>query len=71
MSSIKKAELERQVRMLNNVTDGDYSLDWAYGGVRVERAGGSVDVTERGSKRAVHAMLRGMIHVAVLENLNP
>jgi hypothetical protein len=62
---IKKSNLECQVRVLNRITEGNYSLGWAYGGVRVERANGSIDVTERGSKREVYAMLRGMIHVAV------
>lgn len=63
--SITKADLESQVRLLNDVTGGSYSLGWAYGGVRVERADGSIDVTERGSKPAVYAMLRGMVHVAL------
>tara|TARA_R110002020_G_scaffold221767_2_gene429936 strand:- start:52 stop:378 length:327 start_codon:yes stop_codon:yes gene_type:complete len=63
--SIKKADLEKQVRLLNSITEGNYSLGWAYGGVRVERADGSIDVTERGSKQAVYAMLRGMVHVAL------
>jgi hypothetical protein len=62
---IKKSDLESQVRLLNNVTGDDYSLGWAYGGVRVERANESIDVTWRGSKRDVYAMLGGMIHVAL------
>lgn len=63
--SITKAELKNQVRLLNSITEGNYSLGWGYGGVRVERADGSIDVTERGSKREVYAMLRGMVHVAL------
>jgi len=62
---IKKSDLESQVRLLNDVTGDDYSLGWAYGGVRVHRANESIDVTWRGSKREVYAMLGGMIHVAL------
>ena len=57
---ITKADLDRQIRDLNSTrwvhrglsADApDYSLDWAYGGVRVVDDNGSRDVTARGTKR--------------------
>ena len=64
MERVTKQDLEQAVRLLNIITSEDYSLGWAYGGVRVERANESVDVTRRGTKREVYAMLLGMLHVA-------
>tara|TARA_B100001013_G_scaffold342032_1_gene267397 strand:- start:473 stop:745 length:273 start_codon:yes stop_codon:yes gene_type:complete len=66
MERVTKQDLERAVQLLNDVTCEDYSLGWAYGGVRVERANESVSVTRRGTKREVYAMLLGMLHVAEL-----
>jgi len=38
-----------------------YCLGWAYGGVRLERAGGSVDVSPRGTKRDVWNYIGAML----------
>jgi hypothetical protein len=70
---ITKADLDRQIRDLNSTrwvhrglsADApDYSLDWAYGGVRVVDDNGGRDVTVRGTKREIYNILRGMMYVA-------
>lgn len=38
-----------------------FGLDWAYGGVRLVRKGGSVDVSPRGTKRSVSEFIGGML----------
>ena len=70
---ITKADLDRQILDLNSArwihrhlkSDAPaYSLDWAYGGVRVVDDNGSRDVTVRGTKREIYNILRGMVYVA-------
>ena len=65
MEKVTKRDIERRVERLAEITGVDYSLDWAYGGVRVMRNSGSSNVTVRGSKREIYNILRGMDDVAV------
>ena len=37
MNRINKKDLEGQLEVINNLTDGTYTLDWAYGGVIIIR----------------------------------
>lgn len=40
---------------------GTYSLDWCYGGVRLEREGGSICISPRGTKREVYEWIGAYI----------
>ena len=58
-------ELDKAVELLNKRLPGlDFSIGYAYGGARLERRAGSVDVSPRGTKREilayVHAMIEGI-----------
>ena len=70
MYKVTKKDLDRSVERLAEITGVDYSLNWAYGGVRVVRqvGAGSKDVTVRGSKREIYNILRGMDDVAFHTN---
>jgi len=59
---VRKDTLDRQIDWLNSASGGDYSLDWANGGVQIACAGGSHIVSpRRGTKREVDAQLRVMV----------
>ena len=70
MTRTTKHELQLLVDMINRRLglndDQAFTLGYAYGGVRVERARGSVDVSPRGTKAEtasyLHAFLDGVDH---------
>ena len=68
MARTTDKELESICERLNQDTGGayDFSLGYAYGGVRLERKGGSVDVSPRLTKGELktymHAFLDGLTY---------
>ena len=65
METVSRNKLDRAVDRLNKRIPGmDFSIGYAYGGARLERRDGSVDVSHRGTKREIltyiHAMIAGI-----------
>jgi hypothetical protein len=65
METVTQPALDRAVQLLNKRIPGlDFSIGYAYGGARLERRAGSVDVSPRGTKREIltyiHAMIQGV-----------
>jgi hypothetical protein len=63
--TVTKQHLEESVQVLNErIPYLDFSIGYAYGGARLERRDGSVDVSHRGTKREIltyiHAMITGI-----------
>ena len=63
MNRITQHDLESVIKALNEdvIGNGDYDLDWAYGGVRVVQSNGSIDVSPRGTKRETLEWIGGFI----------
>lgn len=72
-NTISKADLQRSVDYLNELTGGRYALDYAYGGVRLVRgvgdSGAQTDVGPRGTKSEVYYQVR--VAIEVFWHLNP
>ena len=64
---ISQKDLEDLVTVLNNRTGNkyDYDLGYAYGGVRLESHGGSVDVLYRTTKREQYEIADNMAREGV------
>ena len=66
-SRINQKDLEGQLEVINNLTDGTYIFNWAYGGVRLckytapDRHGGQRDISDRGTKRELYEFMRAFI----------
>jgi hypothetical protein len=65
METVSRNKLDRAVDRLNKRIPGmDFSIGYAYGGARLERRDGSVDISPRGTKREtltyIHAMIAGI-----------
>lgn len=58
-----KNDLQYYVDRLNKLTNGDFCLGYAYGGVRLEAANGSVDISQRLSKKELYLQLVTMVNV--------
>ena len=74
METVTRNKLDRAVDRLNErITGMDFSIGYAYGGARLERRAGSVDVSPRGTKREIltyiHAMLQGVDSLAIKQML--
>lgn len=67
--TITKAILSAKVEYLNTITNGNYDLDYAYGGVRLvhltNEHGGVADVSERVSKAEMARILDSIENVVV------
>lgn len=68
-----KQQLQRSVDLLNELTEGRYALDYAYGGVRLVRgvgnSGAQADVGPRGTKGQVYDQVRVAIEVILQSRL--
>ena len=58
---ITQAKLDNLLEHLNNITDGEFNLGYAYGGVMLERKNGSVDISPRGTKRETYYWIHSFI----------
>ena len=58
-----KNDLQYYVDRLNKLTNGDFCLGYAYGGVRLEAANGSIDISQRLSKKELYLQLVTMVNV--------
>ena len=63
MTRTTKNDLQYYVDRLNKLTNGDFCLGYAYGGVRLEAANGSVDISQRLSKKELYLQLVTMVNV--------
>lgn len=67
MNRINNKDLEGQLEIINELTDGTYTLDWAYGGVRLtkftapDRHSGERDISDRFTKRELYEFMRAFI----------
>ena len=68
-----KQQLQRNGDYLNELTGGRYTLDYAYGGVRLVRcvgnSGAQADVGPRGTKGQVYDQVRVAIEVILQSKL--
>ena len=70
MERITNAHLDKLLSELNFVIPGqDFTVGGAYGGFRVERKGGSVDVSPRGTKRECYYYLSAMLEAVRLSTV--
>ena len=69
--TVTKGGLETLVKHLDNITSNkhDFSLCWAYGGVRLVRKDGSVDVLPRTSKAEQVRLIQAFIDGFLLGNV--
>ena len=67
--TITKAVLAAKIEYLNTITNDNYDLDYAYGGVRLVRLtnehGGVADVSERVGKPEMARILDSITNVAI------
>ena len=77
MNRINKKDLEGQLEVINKLTDGTYTLDWAYGGVRLtkftapDRHSGERDISDRFTKRELYEFMRAFIKgIYAINDLN-
>jgi hypothetical protein len=67
MDRITNANLEYYVERLNKLTNGNYCLGYAYGGVKLESNEGSKDISQRLTKRELYNQL--ITSVTIIENM--
>ena len=77
MNRINNKDLEGQLEIINELTDGTYTLDWAFGGVRLtkftapDRHSGERDISDRGTKRELYEFMRAFIKgIHAINDLN-
>jgi hypothetical protein len=77
MNRINNKDLEGQLEIINELTDGTYTLDWAYGGVRLtkftapDRHSGERDISDRFTKRELYEFMRAFIKgIHAINDLN-
>ena len=63
MTRTTKDDLQYYVDRLNKLTNGNFCLGYAYGGVRLEANEGSKDISQRLSKKELYLQLVTMINV--------
>ena len=63
MKRTTKEDLQYYVDRLNKLTNGNFCLGYAYGGVRLEANQGSKDISYRLSKKELYLQLITMINV--------
>ena len=62
MPPITKQQLEFALSQLQALQPwADYSIGYAYGGTRLESMGGSIDISDRGTKRQTYDYIRAML----------
>jgi hypothetical protein len=57
MTRTTKDDLEYYVERINKLTGSDFCLGYAYGGVKLEAKNGSVDISQRLSKKELYMQL--------------
>jgi hypothetical protein len=57
MNRITKENLEYYVERINKITGSDFCLGYAYGGVKLEAKNGSVDISQRLTKKELYYQL--------------
>ena len=57
MNRITKENLEYYVERINKLTNSNFCLGYAYGGVKLEANEGSVDISQRLSKKELYLQL--------------
>ena len=57
MDRITKENLEYYVERINKLTNSNFCLGYAYGGVKLEANNGSVDISQRLSKKELYYQL--------------
>ena len=77
MNRINNKDLEGQLEIINELTDGTYTLDWSYGGVRLtkftapDRHRGERDISDRFTKRELYEFMRAFIKgIHAINDLN-
>jgi hypothetical protein len=68
MTRIKKDDLQYYVERLNKLTNSNFCLGYAYGGVRLEANEGSKDISQRLTKKELYLQLVTMVNA--LEHSN-
>lgn len=63
MKRTTNEDLQYYVDRLNKLTDGNFCLGYAYGGVRLEANEGSKDISQRLSKKELYLQLVTMVNV--------
>ena len=63
MTRTTKDDLQYYVDRLNKLTNGNFCLGYAYGGVRLEANEGSKDISQRLSKKELYLQLVTMVNV--------
>ena len=63
MKRTTKEDLQYYVDRLNKLTNGNFCLGYAYGGVRLEANEGSKDISYRLSQKELYLQLITMINV--------
>lgn len=63
MTRTTKDDLQYYVDRLNKLTNSDFCLGYAYGGVRLEANKGSKDISYRLSKKELYLQLITMLNV--------
>lgn len=63
MKRTTKEDLQYYVDRLNKLTNGNFCLGYAYGGVRLEANEGSKDISYRLSKKELYLQLITMINI--------
>jgi hypothetical protein len=69
MKRVTKEDLEFYVERLNKLTNSNFDIDYAYGGVRLVANNGSKDISYRLSKKELYEHL--VTVVGVLEHTKP
>jgi hypothetical protein len=62
MTRIKHDDLEYYVNRLNKLTNSNFDLGYAYGGVRLEANEGSKDISYRLTKKELYLQLVTMVN---------
>jgi hypothetical protein len=62
MNRIKNDDLEYYVERLNKLTNSNFCLGYAYGGVRLEANDGSKDISQRLTKKELYLQLVTMVN---------
>lgn len=63
MRTISKSDIERSVKLLNDMTGNTkkFGIECSYGGCRLTSNDGSVNISERGTKRETYTFIRAYI----------
>ena len=63
MTRITKDNLNYYLERLNKLTNGNFNIGYAYGGVKLESNEGSIDISQRLTKRELYYQLVTTINI--------